>query len=132
MAIRGYKNKVSVLNGCWNERDRKNYWHSVVFFELELAKHFKFLKLNFNHILPIAVLKSSVTAAKRKLENSREKIYMWQESREEIPGQFNRKIVVLRSGENFGGNETSPSKITRTFRRAETFSEFGEFSKKNV
>lgn len=105
---------------------------SEVFFELELAETLKILKLNFNHILPIAVLKSSVTAAKRKLENSREKIYTWQESREEIPGQFNRKIVVLRLGENFGGNETSPSKITRTFRRAETFSEFGEFSKKNV
>ena len=57
---------------------------------------------------------------------------MRQESREEILGQFNRKIVVLRLGENFGGNETSPSKISRTFRQAETFSEFGEFSKKNV
>lgn len=88
------------------------------------------MKLNFNHILPIAVLKSSVTAAKRKLENSREKIYMRQESREEIPGQFNRKIVVLRLGENFGGNETSPSKVTRTFRRAETFSNLENSQKK--
>nr|XP_058966659.1 uncharacterized protein LOC131793263 [Pocillopora verrucosa] len=41
-----------------------------------------------------AVLKSSVTAAKRKLENSREKIYTWQESREEIPGGEEWKIVA--------------------------------------
>ena len=86
-----------------------------MFFELELAKHFKFLKLNFNHILPIAVLKSSVTAAKRKLENSREKIYMWQESREEIPGQFNRKIVVLRLGENFGEMKRVLQKLPEHF-----------------
>lgn len=40
---------------------------------------------------------------------------MWQESREEIPGQFNSKIVVLRLGENFGEMKRVLQKLPEHF-----------------